>query len=105
MRSILRAKHIHGAGNPLPVGHSKFYQDFVLHSEDDPYVPGTSIPRLRPVPLGENAVGYYSDELAALIDALGELPKPKKIIQATRDRRKPRGRRAAARYAREEAVS
>ena len=33
-------------------------------------VPGTNVPRLRPVPLGPRAVGFFNDELQSLIEAL-----------------------------------
>jgi hypothetical protein len=82
MRSILRPKDVYGRGNPLPVGHSKFYCDYVLHDESDPYVPGTTIPRVRSVPLGERAVGFFSDEIAALLDALGKLRGTKIVLPA-----------------------
>jgi hypothetical protein len=35
-----------------------------------PFLPGTTIPRLRPVPLGERNVGYLEHEIDDLIDAL-----------------------------------
>jgi hypothetical protein len=31
----------------LPVGKSEFYQDIVLKSEDDPFIPGTNVRRLE----------------------------------------------------------
>jgi hypothetical protein len=70
MSSILRPKAVYGPGNPVPVGHSKFHDDFVLHDESNPYVPGTTIPRLRSVPLGGRAIGFFDDEIAALVEAL-----------------------------------
>jgi hypothetical protein len=40
----------------------------------DPFVPGTDgqVLRVRPVPLGERAVGFFSDEIDRLIQQLRE---------------------------------
>jgi hypothetical protein len=54
----------------LAVGHTKFEKHFVLHDDDDPCVPGTNVPRLRAVALGERAIGFFEDEVDALIEGL-----------------------------------
>ena len=60
----------------LGVGHTFFDDNIVLRDPADPYVPGivrsdgTPIPRLKPVPLGAYAVGFFSDDSEALLDAL-----------------------------------
>jgi len=56
----------------LGVGHSKFAEDFVLRDERDPFVPGTEgkVRRLKPMKLGERAVGFFEDEVHALIEGL-----------------------------------
>ena len=68
----------------LGVGHSFFDDNIVLRDPADPYVPGivrsdgSPIPRLKPVPLGAYAVGFFSDDSEALLDALRDarrLPK------------------------------
>jgi predicted DNA-binding transcriptional regulator AlpA len=38
-----------------------------------PFVPGTEIPRVRPVPLGPRNIGYLDAEIDELIDAIAEL--------------------------------
>ena len=51
-------------------GKTKFDDDYRFHSADDPFVPNTDIPRLKPIPLGERNIGYLEHEADALIDAL-----------------------------------
>jgi predicted DNA-binding transcriptional regulator AlpA len=53
----------------IGVKKTKFLDDFVLHSDSDPFIPGTDIPRLRKVQLGERAVGFFDDEVDAVIEA------------------------------------
>jgi hypothetical protein len=74
MRTILRPKDVYGRGNkPIPVGRTKFFTDYVEHDENDKCVPGTEIPRLKPVPLGERAIGFFSDKIEELQEALSKL--------------------------------
>jgi hypothetical protein len=54
-------------------GRTAFEENIRWHSDDDPYIPGTTIPRLRPVPIGVRDIGYLEHEVDALIDALAEL--------------------------------
>jgi hypothetical protein len=55
----------------LGVGLTKFNTHFVDHGDGNNTVPGTDIPRLRPVPLGAGkAIGFVDDETSALIEAL-----------------------------------
>jgi hypothetical protein len=49
---------------------SKFRAHYVLRSPDDPYIPGTTIKRLKPVPLGERGHGFLSTEVDVVIDAV-----------------------------------
>jgi predicted DNA-binding transcriptional regulator AlpA len=51
---------------------TKFEQDYVLHDPNDPHVPGTEIPRLKPIPLGPRNVGFLESDLDALVEALVE---------------------------------
>jgi hypothetical protein len=71
---ILRAAQLHrtkkGGEGLFGVGVTKFNEDFVLHDENDPYVPGTKVRRLRRVPLGERAFGFFEDETYALVEGL-----------------------------------
>jgi hypothetical protein len=47
----------------------------------NPLVPNTDIPRLRPVQLGARAIGFFSDEIDNLIEALRRLrdTTPRKV--------------------------
>jgi hypothetical protein len=56
----------------IGVSKTHFEDNFILHDESDPFVPNTddSVPRLRKVPLGGRAVGFFSDEVDKVIDAL-----------------------------------
>jgi hypothetical protein len=91
---ILRPKDIYGPGNPLPVGHSKFWRDFVYKPGGDEFIPGTKIKRLRLVQLGDRAVGAFSDEVEELIEAYralrnrvpAQLLGPQHANQAKRER-------------------
>jgi hypothetical protein len=57
----------------LGVGRTSFHERFVDHGDGNDLVPGTDIKRLRPVPLGAKAIGFLSDEVDALIEALRRL--------------------------------
>ena len=60
-------------------------------------IPGTDIPRLRPVPLGPRAIGFFDDELDNVIEALRRMrdarPKmaPKPAIDLALRRRSSKG--------------
>jgi hypothetical protein len=71
MAKILRGR---AAGLKVGVGKTKFTTDFVLNVDSDPFVPGTDgkVRRVCPVPLGERALGFFEDEIDALIEALRE---------------------------------
>ena len=45
----------------LGVSRSTFYDNFVLHSEDDPFIPGTDVRRLRLLHLSANATAACSE--------------------------------------------
>jgi hypothetical protein len=72
MSSILRRKD---ARERIGIGATKFDEDFVdKGGNSDPFVPGTgkTVIRLRPVPLGKRAVGFFSDEIDELIQGMRE---------------------------------
>jgi predicted DNA-binding transcriptional regulator AlpA len=69
-RIILRLKQVL---NRLACGKTKFEEDYRYHTADDPCVPGTDIPRVKPIPLGPRNIGFLEHEIDALIDALAEL--------------------------------
>jgi predicted DNA-binding transcriptional regulator AlpA len=52
---------------------TKFRTDHRFNNTADPFVPGTEIPRVRPVPLGPRNVAYLDAELDDLIDAIAKL--------------------------------
>jgi hypothetical protein len=56
----------------IGIGKTYFTTDFVLKHDNDRFVPGTdnTVRRVRPVRLGERAVGFFSDELDSLAEAL-----------------------------------
>jgi hypothetical protein len=72
----------YGRGGRIPVSRSKFYEDFVLKDSTDPCIPGTTILRVRPVPLGGKCTGFVEHELdavnAALVKARDVAPLPSK---------------------------
>jgi hypothetical protein len=67
-RQILRAK---AAAARVGVGLTKFREDYT-DTGGDPHVPGTNeqVERVRPVALGERAVGFFDDEIDRLQDQL-----------------------------------
>ena len=64
---ILRPRE---AWQTLGVGRTNFTDNYVYWEGARATVPGTNVPRLRPVPLGPRAVGFFNDELQNLIEAL-----------------------------------
>jgi hypothetical protein len=70
---ILRPAQVHGPHGIIPVGHTKFHEDFRYHPGGDKFIPGTKIPRLRHVQLGERAIGFFEDETVAVAEALRRL--------------------------------
>jgi hypothetical protein len=52
------------------VGKSKFFQDYLLHDESDPLIPGTDVPRARRVWLGPTSSGLTEDEIRRVIEGL-----------------------------------
>jgi predicted DNA-binding transcriptional regulator AlpA len=95
---ILRAKQTFGLTGRLPLSKSKFYDDIVLHDEADPYIPGTQIPRVRPVKLVGNASGFVEGEIDRVAEALVALrdatPLPVRNSIPVKPARPPRARSA-----------
>jgi hypothetical protein len=52
------------------VSRDTLLQNYILKDPADPFVPGTQIPRLRPVHLGPRTPGLFSEELDGLVVAL-----------------------------------
>jgi hypothetical protein len=93
----------------LGVGPTKFDEDFV-DKGSDPFVPGTDgkVKRVRPVPLGKRAVGFFSIEIDELIEALRAFrdamprvpPKPAVAAQFHPSRHRKSARKEEARQPR-----
>jgi predicted DNA-binding transcriptional regulator AlpA len=66
---VARIERRRAAHTRLGVGKTTFDENYVDKGGES-YVPGTNIPRLRPVPLGARAIGFFSDEIDSLIEAL-----------------------------------
>jgi hypothetical protein len=99
---LLRPKDIYGPGNPIPVGHTKFWQDFVYQPDGSEFIPDTKIPRLRLVSLGNRMVGAFADEVAELIEALRALrdtSPPRQPRRVAREHAVKGGRTSAAKGA------
>jgi hypothetical protein len=89
MTKLLRLPQVCGRDRPIPVGRTKFREDYLFDAKnpEEQFLPGTTIPRLRAVKIGRRAIGFLSDEVEALIEAL----------RRERDRElAPRKRRARA---------
>ena len=70
MTKLQRVRDIYGPGNPIPVGKTNFYGNFVLRDEHDPYIPGTKVKRLRLHNISEKVRIGFEDEIEALVEAL-----------------------------------
>jgi predicted DNA-binding transcriptional regulator AlpA len=58
----------------LGLGKTIFNDNYVDHGRDgEACIPGTDIPRLRPVPLGPRCIGFPSDEVDQLLERLRAL--------------------------------
>jgi len=67
---ILRPNRLYGRDGRLGIGKTKFFKDLVYHDGGDPLIPGTSVPRLRLIRIGEKALGAVEDEVDGLIEGL-----------------------------------
>src|SRR5215218_6592116 len=83
MPRLLRFKACYGPNGKIPVSRSKFHQDILLNDERDPYVPGTTIRRLRRVPLGPRTMAVDEDEADKMREA---------FIREARNRPSERGK-------------
>jgi hypothetical protein len=67
---LLRPNFVYGPGSKTGIGKTKFRDDYMYHEGGDEFIPGTRVRRLKPIPLGERAIGFAEDEVDALIEAL-----------------------------------
>jgi hypothetical protein len=79
---LLRRSAVCGPQGKLPIGRTKFNDDYVYHKGGPEFIRGTCIPRLHPVRLGPRAIGFADDEVEAVIEAL-------RHERETRDATKP----------------
>jgi hypothetical protein len=100
MAKMVRVNKIYGHGNAIPVSKARFYGHYVLRSEDDPYIPGTTIRRLRLASIGEHSKVCFEDEINALVEGLRAMRDAVIAEQAERGKRKAKKRRAAEALAR-----
>ena len=72
MAILKRVQAIYGPGNPIPVGRTNFWENFVHDEDGEPeqFVPGTDVPKLRTVKIGQRAVAVFDDEVDALVEGL-----------------------------------
>jgi hypothetical protein len=69
-KRMLRPKSIYGRGGRIPVGHSKFFEDFVLRPGGPKTIPGTNVPRLQMYALGPRAVAAFENDVDAVLEGL-----------------------------------
>jgi hypothetical protein len=86
MRKILRPEQIM---DRLGVGRTRLYTDIVLRDEADPFIPNTTIPRLRLFPIGERSSGALESDLDVLIEALAGQPV-RLVTPIQRERESPK---------------
>jgi hypothetical protein len=70
MVRILRGPEVWGQDGRLRVSRTVFDDNFTLHDENDPFIPGTTIKRIRGVRLGSRAVGYVENEIDNIAEQL-----------------------------------
>jgi hypothetical protein len=93
MAKLLRVNRIYGIGNPIPVGKTNFFTNYVHVEGGSPeqYIPGTRVPKLRLVKIGLRATAAFDDEVDELVEALRrerdkatKHPKDRKLSQHSR---------------------
>ena len=96
MTKLQRVRDIYGPGNPIPVGKTNFFSNYVHNEkgEAEQFIPGTNVPRLRLVRIGVRAVAAFDDEVDALIQGLRAArdkvhqPKPRKSTTQRAEQRR-----------------
>jgi hypothetical protein len=61
------------------VGRTKFLEDYVLRDAADPLIPGTDVPRMELVPLGERAQGATDIEIKRVMEGLQRCAQRKRV--------------------------
>jgi hypothetical protein len=82
------------------ISRSKGYADYILRDPADPLIPGTDVPRLRPIHLGGKSVGVSEDEIQRVVLALQEFYARRATLRASTGKKKNPAHRASAETAR-----
>jgi hypothetical protein len=102
-KGIERVSQIYGLNNNrIPVGKTKFYEDYVKHEGGEENIPGTDIPRLRLVYLGPRSSGGFTEDVDRVIEALAKSrdaaplrPPPEHLVKGRNDAATARKRRSS----------
>jgi hypothetical protein len=87
-KAFMRPKYIFDPETgPLPVGHTKFYNDYVEREGAGAFIPGTNVKRLKVSNLGPKARGVTIEEVERVVTELAALPH--KPWRQARDRDEP----------------
>lgn len=70
MTKMVRVCRCFGRNGLLPLGKTAFYENVVLRDENDPFIPGTKVHRLRLTSIGPNVRVAFEDEIEAIAKAL-----------------------------------
>lgn len=78
----------------LPVGQSEAYLKYIHRSDDDPFVPGTEVRRLKLVDIGPKARAIDEADLDQLINELAAIPHKPWDVRGDRDEQPTTARRS-----------
>jgi|SRR6185437_14151813 hypothetical protein len=82
---LLRPKQIYGKNGIINVGRTTFNEQYILRDPNDPYIPATNIPRLRPARLGLRAIAFFDDEVFETVEALRQHRDADRIAGSVED--------------------
>jgi hypothetical protein len=93
-KRLLRLSLVYGPNGRLPIGRTQFYRNYVVHDDDggDEFIPGTSVRRLRLIPLGARAVAIDEGEVDRVIGELAAEPRGRSPSPNPAASRPPRAR-------------
>ena len=69
-RGVTRPSKLYGRDGRLGVSKTTFYENIVHHGDNDPFIPGTEVLRLKLARIGPKITIAFNDELDALEEAL-----------------------------------
>jgi hypothetical protein len=95
MARLIRPKFVYDVERgPLPVGHTRFHEDFALKDESDPFIPHTTVRRIKLVDIGPRARAVDEAEIDRVVAELAALPhKPWRRPVRSASSGRPRSRR------------